>query len=170
MPTKSLETLQDMVGETRLTVCDLHVEAGKVEEFARAIKDDNPAHRDREAAREQGFERIPAPLSFTRTAYFPRYQTDAVDGDQDWDLGFDPEYVVHGEQEYTFERPVLVGDILTGETTLEDVYQREGSRGGTMTFAVLVTRYYDADGDLVVTESKTRIETGEAIDEGGDDE
>src|SRR3546814_14550058 len=40
------------------------VEDGKVAEFAKAVRDDNPAHRDRAAAEEQGFAGIPAPLTF----------------------------------------------------------------------------------------------------------
>lgn len=74
-------------------------------------------------------------------------------------------YLVHGEQEYEFERPLEVGDILSGTTTLTDLYQREGSQGGTMTFAVYEAEYRDQNGDLIVTERLTRIETGGAIDE-----
>jgi acyl dehydratase len=165
MPRNSIEKIQSMVGDTRVTVENLRVEAGKVEEFARSLKDDNPAFRSAELAREQGYECVPAPLSFTRTAYFPRYQTDQ----EEWDLGFRQEYVVHGEQEYEFERPLYVGDVLTGKALLEDVYQRDGSRGGTMTFAVIVTEFRDQDGELVLTERKTRIETEGAIEDGDEE-
>ncbi|MFC6765124.1 FAS1-like dehydratase domain-containing protein [Natrinema soli] len=72
MPSKLLDALEEQVGWTVTTVEDLVVEPGKVEEFARAIEDDNPAFRDEEAARKQGYETVPAPLTFTRTAYFPR--------------------------------------------------------------------------------------------------
>ena len=63
-----------------------------------------------------------------------------------------------------------MGDVLSGEIELADVYQREGSRGGTMTFAEYRVRYWDEDGDLVVTERQTVIETGGAIEEDGDSE
>jgi hydroxyacyl-ACP dehydratase HTD2-like protein with hotdog domain len=59
------------------------------------------------------------------------------------------------------------GDVLTGVTTLSDIYQRDGSRAGTMTFAVLETEYTDEDGDLVVTERRTIIETEDPAE--GDD-
>jgi len=172
MPTKPIEEIEEMVGDSVVTVEDFEVEAGKVEEFARAVKDDNPAHCDEEAAREQGFDRIPAPMTFTRAGRFPRYQSDEVEGGYGFDVGFREEYAIHGEQAYEFERPVKVGDVLTGTTTLVDVYQREGSRGGTMTFAVYETEYRDRDGELVLTERVTGIETAGAIDpdgEGGDD-
>lgn len=160
MPEKPLAELRAMIGTSVTTVEGLEVEAGKVEEFARAIRDNNPAHRKVEAAKRQGFEAIPAPLTFTRTAYFPRYRPEGVGMEFGMDLGLHWDRLVHGEHEYEFERPVYVGDVLTGETTLVDVYEREGSRGGTMTFVVYETEYRDGDGELVVTERLTRIETG----------
>ena len=167
MPTKSFEELQAMVGTSVVTVDDFEVEAGKVEEFARAVKDDNPAHRNQEAAEAQGFDRVPAPLTYARVSSFPRYR--AVDG-RGIDLGFRREYSIHGEQSYEFERPLEVGDVLTGTTTLTDVYQREGSRGGTMTFAVLETEYRDENDNLVVVDRATAIETAGAIGTEGDDD
>lgn len=165
MPTKSIEELEAQIGESYRTIEEFEIEAGKVEEFARSIKDDNPAHRDEAAAKEQGFEAVPAPLTFARTAHFPRYRPDDFDELRPFDLGFRPEYIIHGEQEYEFERPLYVGDVLSGEVELTDVYQREGSRGGTMTFAKYRYRYWDENGELVLTERETLIETGGAIDE-----
>lgn len=157
MPKTSLADLKAQVGTTVTTVEGLEVEAGKVEEFARAVKDDNPAHRDAAAAEQQGFPEVPAPLTFTRTAYFPRYRPEGVGMDYGMDLGLHWDRLVHGEQEYEFERPIYVGDVLRGETTLADVYQRESA--GTLTFLVYETKYRDADGNLVLTERLTRIET-----------
>jgi peroxisomal enoyl-CoA hydratase 2 len=170
MPTKPIKELEAQVGTSIRTVEGLRVESGKVEEFARAIRDDNPAHHDEAAAAEQGFDSVPAPLTFTRISYFPRYRPEGIDENLGFDLGLRSEYLIHGEQEYEFERPVEVGDVLTGTTTLTDVYQREGSRGGTMTFAVYETEFCDQDNELVCTTRNTRIETGGAIDDGGDDE
>ncbi|MDZ7746567.1 MAG: MaoC family dehydratase N-terminal domain-containing protein [Halobacteriales archaeon] len=77
-----------------------------------------------------------------------------------------PPALIHGEQAYEYERPLYVGDVLTGDTTLTDVYQRDGEGGGTMTFAVLETAFTDEDDDLVLTATGTSIETGQAISEG----
>lgn len=169
MPSKSMTELEAMIGETHTTIEDLTIEAGKVEEFSRAVKDPNPIHRDESAASAAGFDSIPAPLTFTRTAFFPRYRPEGVEHVRPFDLGFDRQYSVHGEQTYEFERPIRVGDTLSAAVTLTDVYQRDGSRGGQMTFAEFEFTYTDADGDLVLTERTTVIETGGAIDDGGDD-
>ncbi|QFU84014.1 FAS1-like dehydratase domain-containing protein [Natronorubrum aibiense] len=151
-----------MVGDSRVTVEDFRIERGKVEEFARAITDPNPVFRDAAVALELGYDRIPVPLTYARVSTFPRYRADGVDG-HGFDLGFEPEYVLHGEQAYEYERPLQVGDVLTGTTTLSDVYQRDGGRAGTMTFAVYETAYRDDADDLVLTERATVIETEGAI-------
>jgi acyl dehydratase len=159
MPEKPLEELESMVGTSRVTVADLAVEAGKVAEFAAALGEADPVYRDDGTAAERGHDRVPAPPTFTQVGRFPHYQPDDLpDGIQGFDLGFDPERTVHGEQEYEFERPVAVGDTLTGTTTLSDVSQREGD-GGTLTFATLTTEYRTEADELVVTERRTAIET-----------
>lgn len=165
MPSKSLEELEELVGMSIKTVEELRVEAGKVAEFATALRNEDPIHRDDSAAKQRGYETIPAPLIFTRVAYFNRYRPGDIGNDLGFDLGFKQDNVLHGEQEYEFERPVYVGDVLSGTTTLTDVWQSEGSRGGTMTFAVYETEYVDEDRDRVVTERITRIETAGEGDE-----
>ena len=165
MPTKPFEDLEAMVGDSKRTVEGLRVAPGKVAEFARAVRDDNPAHYDAKAAADRGFDAVPAPLTFTRVSAFPHNRPEGVEG-TGFDLGLEP-VVIHGEQAYEFERPLVAGDVLDGETTLAEVYQREGRRGGTMTFVEYETAYYDQDGDLVVTDRSTAIETEESV--GSDD-
>ncbi|WP_227356729.1 FAS1-like dehydratase domain-containing protein [Haladaptatus salinisoli] len=160
MPNEPLSALESQVGATNRTVEGFRVEAGKVAEFARAIRDPHPTYRDLETAREAGHHSLPAPPTFTRSSFFPRYRPPGVDHDFGFDLGFRREYVLHGEQRFRYERPLHVDDELYGETTLEDVFQREGRSGGTMTFAVLRTDFYDADSDALVQSAwNTRIET-----------
>lgn len=160
MPEKSLEELRTRIGESHVTVENLAIEAGKVQEFATALRDDNPVFHDESVASERSHTQRPAPLTFTRTRAFPRYVPDGMDFfDLGFELGFERKHSLHGEQRYEFERPVEVGDVLTGTTTLVDVYERDGRRGGTMTFAVLETEFHDRNGDLVLTSTMTRIET-----------
>ena len=161
----TLEHLESMVGDPVRTVEGFTVEPGKVEEFARAIGDEDPVYRDPEVARDRGFEAVPAPLTFVRTSDFPRYRTGA-----EVELGFRPEYRLHGEQAYEYDRPLVVGDTLTGETVVVDAYEREGRRGGTMTFAEVETEYRDASGERVLVSRATVIETAGAVDDSGDGE
>lgn len=169
MPTRTLNELESMVGSSVRTVEDLRVEWSKIDELSRAIRDDDPARRDPAAAADRGFDGLPAPLMYPMTALFERYQ---VNGGPlyAFDLGMDQRYKVLGEQAYDYERPMREGDVLTGVTTLTDISQREGSRGGTMTFATLETAYRDQAGDLVVTERRTLIETANPADDSDWDE
>lgn len=164
MTSPTIEGLEDRIGDTLKSVEGLTIEAGKVAEFAAAIGDDDPVFRDPETAQERELDRRPAPLTFTRTAMFPRYRPQGV-GRLGFDLGFDIRYELHGEQVYEFERPVYIGDTLSGTTTLTDAYERQGREGGDMTFAVLETKYVDEDDAPVVTERETIIETSETVTE-----
>jgi acyl dehydratase len=161
--TGTLERLESMIGEPVTTVEGFTVEAGKVEEFARAVGDDDPVYRDPDAAAARGFEAVPAPLTFVRTADFPRYRTG-----EGVDLGFRHEHTLHGEQAYEYDRPLAVGDTLAGETAVVDAYERDGARGGTMTFAEVETEFHDASGERVLVSRATAIETGGTVDAGGD--
>lgn len=70
MAEQSIAELEEMVGESKVTITGLDIEAGTVDEFARAIIDDNPAFRSERAAKEQGSETIPAPLTLTRISLY----------------------------------------------------------------------------------------------------
>lgn len=172
MSERTIHRLEPRVGETSQSVQGLTVEPGKVAEFAAAVGHDGALFRDSDVAARQGFERIPAPPTFTRTSMFPRYRPHGI-GRLGFDVGFDLRDELHGEQRYEFERPVYVGDVLSGATTLTDAYEREGRQGGTMTFAVLETEFTDEVGETVVTERQTLIESdgpdsGNQPDGGGD--
>lgn len=148
-----------MVGRSVATVDGLRVEPGKVEEFARAITDENSIYRNQRGAEKHGFDGVPAPLTFTRTADFPRYRPAEFVGKFGFDLGFSRTSTLHGEQEYTFHRSLTAGDVLSATATLRDVFRRDGERGGMMTFAVIEQIFEDEEGDEVVTVRSTYIET-----------
>ena len=111
---------------------------------------------------EAGFEDIPAPPTFgfamAHWGAFPETQPQA-------DSEADPQLlaktmgslmasgglVLHGEQEFQYHRPMVVGDVLVGEGRLVDLYEKE-SKGRTMTFIVMETVYRDdLSGDPVLT-------------------
>jgi acyl dehydratase len=142
----------------------VHVDRGPVDFFARAVTDDNPVYHSREAARAAGFSAIPAPPTF---AFIMNHMGSFADDqpDQEGVDGADAHVrfagglmqryprglILHGEQEFTYHRPVLVGDVLVGEGRVVDVYERE-SKGSIMTFLVAENAYSDeATGEPVVT-------------------
>src|SRR5271169_2369699 len=108
----------------------MHVDWSKVREFARAIKDPNPLYFDPELARKE-LGGVPVPVTFLQTSSFWSSADSSPGG-----AGFDMRRILHGEQEFEFFKPILVGDLLTGVSTISDIYEKEGGRGGKMTFMV----------------------------------
>ena len=86
----------------------------KIREFADAVGDDNPAYRDREAARAMGHPDVIAPPTFPFLLTF-RASRALI---EDPALGIDYSRVVHGEQRFAAARPVRAGDSLTVTVTL----------------------------------------------------
>jgi len=162
---KSLEQLKDLVGASKTVVEGFEIEAGKVAEFAAAIGATDDVYFDESVAADRGHPAIPAPITFITTSNFPRYRT-TTEGTLGFDFGFDDRYLVHGEQAYDVSQPMYVGNTLTGVSTVDDVYERDGKQGGTMTFAIVKTSYTDEDDEHVITECATLIETAEAMHEG----
>ncbi|HEY2427898.1 MAG TPA: MaoC family dehydratase N-terminal domain-containing protein [Acidimicrobiales bacterium] len=125
------------------------IERGKIREFARATGSDAPEYGEADAV---------SPPTFLTTARFweppeARAFTRELDIDQ--------HRLLHGEQEYVFEgRPPRAGAKLHARTVVEEIYDKEGRRGGTMTFVVTRTDFSDDDGVVVAQARSTAIETG----------
>ena len=131
------------------------IERSAVSNFARAIKDPNPIYQDETAAKAAGFSNIPAPPTFLIGASswgtYPEHQpSDPGENPMSaivMQYAKDGGLLLHGEQGFTFQRPVVVGDVLDGEAECVDAYTK-----GSMTFGVVEVRYTDAEtGELVAT-------------------
>lgn len=132
------------------------VERGKVREFARATMSQHPAYL------EDPHPVIPPTFLTTVTFWSPPGQS--VFSKVKMDL----RRLLHGGQEYRFHGPPpRAGTKLTVQTRVEDIYEKEGKRGGTMTFVVTVTEFRDESGTLVAEARSTAIETGKPASEGG---
>jgi hypothetical protein len=64
--------------------------------------------------------------------------------------------ILHGEQEFIYERPVLAGDVLVGEGKVVDAYRKE-SKGRTMTFVVMETVWSERETGTPVCTSRMNI-------------
>jgi hydroxyacyl-ACP dehydratase HTD2-like protein with hotdog domain len=71
-------------------------------------------------------------------------------------LGLDFSRVVHGEQRFSYVRPIHAGDELTCTTTIEQITCRAGND-----FLATRTESVDADGELVVTAWQMLVIRGE---------
>jgi acyl dehydratase len=129
------------------------VDRDRVNRFADAIGDADPIYRDPEAAKAAGFSEQVAPPTFVTVMQI--MTSGQVVGDQE--LGLDYTRVVHGEQEYEWRRPVVVGDVLTATPRIADIYAR-----GPNEFLVIEAQIRDGSGDTVVVARSTLLSRGTA--------
>ncbi|HVW33561.1 MAG TPA: MaoC family dehydratase N-terminal domain-containing protein, partial [Acidimicrobiia bacterium] len=128
------------------------VEEGKVREFARAVKSANPAY-------VADGPQATSPTTFlASSAFWQGPENSPWTGvDLNWHR------ILHGEQEFVFPGPPpAAGTVLTAESRIDRVYEKEGRRGGTMMMAESVTEYRDESGTVVAEVRSTLIETGQA--------
>ncbi len=131
------------------------IERGKIREFARAIKDDNPIYFDHGHAERVAGGIMPPP-TFTMTLALWDDRTEPL-------LTYDVRRLLHGEQEFEYLAPIHAGDVLTAVARVTDVYEKQGSRGGTMTFGITETTFTNQRGQTVLISRTTLLETGGVV-------
>jgi uncharacterized membrane-anchored protein len=138
----------DLVGRTGEPF-EFRVELGKIREFARAIASRDPAFADGEVT----------PPSFLMVAdHCQRRQNSPWDG-----VKRNMARTLHAEQEFIFHGPPPgAGVTLQGQSRFDKRYQKEGKRGGMMTFTEVVTEYRDENDQIVAEVRSTTVETSKA--------
>jgi acyl dehydratase len=129
----------------------------KVAEFAAAIGDPNPAYVSVEAARELGHPDVVVPPTFP-VVVSSRAQAQVM---FDPALGLDYSKVVHGEQSFAYERPVVAGDRLVAVAAVEAI--RSAAGNDLLTLRVEVST---DQGELVCTVRSIVVARGTAASEG----
>lgn len=124
----------------------------KVREFSRAVFATNPVNHDPAAARAAGYPDVVAPPTF---AVVVQEQTLAQIL-ADPGAGIDFRRVVHGDQRFTFTRPIVAGDELSAVVTIASVKTLGGN--AMVTAETVVT---DVDGLPVVTATSTLVVRGD---------
>jgi N-terminal half of MaoC dehydratase len=123
---------------------EVFVERGKIREFAAAMQSDDPAY--------QGADAVVPPTFLTTAAQWAPAGARVAHG-------FDRGRLLHGEQEFVFHDALpLAGQVLHAREHVAERYEKDGKRGGTMRFAVIVTEFRNADGTLVAEARSTLIE------------
>jgi hypothetical protein len=134
----------------------MDVERGKIHELARAVRSTDPAYFT-------GDHPVVPPTFLTTTFFWEAL----VPGSNPWALvNMDQKRGMHAEQEYVFYGPPpRAGTRLTCQSRIADIYEKEGRRGGTLVFAVMVTEFRDEAGRLVAEARLTGVETAKPPEE-----
>jgi acyl dehydratase len=133
-------------------VVDYTVERDAVNRFVDAIGEQDPIYRDPEAAKAAGYTEQVAPPTFITVIQIMTSGQVVLDQE----LGLDYSRVVHGEQAYRYERPLVVGDVIRATPRLADIVTRRSNEFLTITSEV----HHAATGDLVLTTRSTLISRG----------
>lgn len=95
----------------------------KIREFAVAVKNDDPAYHDEEAAARLGHKALPAPLTFTsvlgyqaQTAFFEHAG-----------IGITDMKIVQVDQVVKYRKPIFAGDKLYCDVHVDSVRQAHGT-------------------------------------------
>ena len=123
-----------------MTTATYAVGREKVREYAHAVGETDPRYLDPEAAREAGFADVVAPPMFAAVYCGPAIGPAILDPE----IGIDYSRMVHGAQEFTWHEPVVAGDEITTEASLES----ESERGG-LKFYVFKSVSKNQRGELV---------------------
>lgn len=118
------------------------VSRAKIAEFAAALKEDNPAYRGDSPV---------APPTFA--ALIAAQAWDALFADEE--LGLALHRVVHADQTFDFHRPLVEGDDVVAQLTIERVRNRAGLDMVTILVALSV------DGEPVCDARSTLMHTRE---------
>nr|MDT0663968.1 MaoC family dehydratase N-terminal domain-containing protein [Micromonospora sp. DSM 115978] len=140
----------------------MDVELGKIREFARATKSDNPDYLQ--------VDHPVSPATFLMTSAFWSGADSVPWDDFDGDLDLDPSRLLHGGQEYVFHgEPPRAGSRLVGMSRIGQTYTKHGKRGGTMRFTEIIDDFRTTDGRLVAEVKSTLVTVGRPPSAADDD-
>ena len=123
----------------------------KIADFADAIGEASELCRNREAALKAGYPDVIAPPTFA--VIIDQRSTAAVVTDPG--LGLDYSMVVHGEQGFSYVRPLHAGDVVVATTTVESI-----KSVGALSMMVTSTSIDTVDGEHVCTARSNLVERG----------
>lgn len=121
-------------------------------EFSRAVFATNPINLDPEAARAAGHADVVAPPTFAvvlQEATLAQLLAEP-------DAGIDFSRVVHGDQRFSYSRPIVAGDELTATLTVSSIKSLGGHAMVTAESHIV-----DSTGAHVVTAISTLVVRGD---------
>ncbi len=161
------------------------VDASQIMLFARSVGDKNPIYYDAEYAKGTEPGGVVAPPTFVQASsqYDPKFPLRPVIGEpwfgsgkeatgikpkvrkegDESSGGGDSARMLHAEQQYVYHQPIRPGDDLTVTTRRGKSWEKEGRRGGTMSFSEVITEFRNQKGELVVTATSVGVTTGKAV-------
>ncbi|MEX2081815.1 MAG: MaoC family dehydratase N-terminal domain-containing protein [Dehalococcoidia bacterium] len=144
--------------------------------FARAVRDISPVYSDPDHNDTKAQGGIIVPPTFVQSSahWQPNYPLDLT---RPRPAGEEPARHrgdggggglargLHAEQRYEYHHPVHAGDTLRVTTRPGERWEREGRRGGKLTFSESITEYRNQNGVLCVTATSVGVQTERAVEQ-----
>lgn len=130
------------------------VERGAVKKFADSIGDRHPLYLDEEAGKNSRYKNNIAPPTFPRV-----FEYGVIEG-----LKLPGKGLIHGEQTYHYERPLLVGEEINCYSEVSSYFEKTGS-SGSMAFLSIKQYGEDLNGNLIFSSEQVII-INEAVRKG----
>ncbi|MBU3649068.1 MAG: MaoC family dehydratase [Limnohabitans sp.] len=125
-----------------LQTSTMTIERGRLRLFAKAIGETDPVYTDVEAAKAAGYPDLPAPPTFIFGIELESGSTDRLLNL----LGIPFRKLLHGEQGFTYHKPVCAGDTITVKPRITEIYDK---KGGALEFVVKQAQALNQAGELV---------------------
>jgi acyl dehydratase len=113
----------------QLPAAVLPIERSRLQFFAKAIGETDPVYTDLSVAQNAGYPDLPAPPTFLFAAELGAGVNDQLLADLEIPLS----RLLHGEQSFTYHAPVCVGDTVTVQSSITDIYTK---KNGALEFVV----------------------------------
>jgi len=126
----------------QLPPSELLIERGRLQFFARSIGETDPMYTDLAAARAAGYPDLPAPPTFVFAA---ELESGAVTSLLET-LELPIQKILHGEQGFTYLKPVCAGERVTVRSKIADIYEK---KGGALEFVLKSSEARNSSGELV---------------------
>ncbi|MEH7010471.1 MaoC family dehydratase N-terminal domain-containing protein [Neobacillus niacini] len=136
---------RDQVGKRSTKVKNV-VERGAVKKFAEAIGDLHPIYFEEDTGRNSRYQNNIAPPTFPRT-----FDYGVIEG-----LNLPNKGLIHGEQTFHYERPLVVGEELLCYSEVKKYFEKKGNFG-EMGFLILASFGEDLVGNTIFSSTSTVV-------------
>lgn len=136
---------KDQIGKQSNKVKNV-VERGAVKNFAESIGDLHPIYFDEEVGKQSRYRNNIAPPTFPRV-----FDYGVIEG-----LHLPNKGLIHGEQSFHYERPLMVGEKVYCFSVVKSYAEKKGNFGN-MGFLVLESFGEDEDGETIFSSTSTIV-------------
>ena len=154
------DEMRAQIGQLTQPPVTAEITARDAQRYAMAVDDLTPVYFDLDAARAAGYRTLVAPPTFVGHVVAPTKPLSELREDGLYRGGARLRHglprVMAGGDAWELVAPAYVGDVVTAESRLAEITERQGSKGPFVT-SVVETVFTNADGEVIARLRQTAI-------------